>query len=207
MPALLEIENRLWKKGMCVAGIDEVGRGPLSGPVVACAIILPKNFPTEGINDSKKLTSLQREKLFPIIQKYAISIGIGIISNKIIDRVNILQATAQAMFIAVKRLSVAPNWLLVDGNNLPDLPYPGEAIVKGDAKSISIAAASIIAKVTRDRLMNYFAYLYPQYGFAKHKGYGTSDHINALKVYGPCPIHRRSFSPIRNYFSSQISFL
>jgi len=190
----LEYEHNLWNHGiMHVAGIDEAGRGPLAGPVVAAAVILQKKCAVRGIRDSKQLSHKQREMLYYQIQSNALSIGIGQVEAQEIDEMNILQATLKAMKLAVKCLTVTPDHLLVDGNHLPDCFIPKSAIIKGDQKCCSIAAASIVAKVTRDRLMIRYHDQYPQYGFAKHKGYGTRIHIKAIQQYGHCPIHRRSF--------------
>lgn len=189
-------ENDCYSKGYkVIAGIDEVGRGPLAGPVVACAVILPKDCSILGINDSKKLSPSKREELFDIIHKEAISIGIGIVDPHTIDEMNILQATYKAMKIAIEQLEIVPEMLLIDGNNnLPNISIPQQKIVGGDGKSISIAAASIIAKVTRDRLMDAYHELYPDYDFLRNKGYGTEIHIKAIQQKGLCPIHRRSFT-------------
>ncbi len=176
-----------------ICGIDEAGRGPLAGPVVAGAVILPKDFRAMYINDSKKLTPKRRDELFDSINEKALSVATGLVSPGRIDEDNILQATILAMKMAVVNLKLTPDLLLIDALTLPETPTPQVPIIKGDAKSISIAAASIIAKVTRDRLMIAYDEIYPMYGFAKHKGYGTAEHIAALKKYGPCPIHRRSF--------------
>lgn len=193
---LNEYENYYYKKGLnYIAGIDEAGRGPLAGPVVAAAVILPKESTILGINDSKKLSPTQREELFNIIKEQALAIGIGIINPEIIDKINILQSTFQGMKQAIEQLKIIPDQLLIDGSNpLPNVSIPQDKIIKGDGKSISIAAASIIAKVTRDRVMDTFHYLYPQYGFIRHKGYGTKEHLEAIKKYGLCPIHRKSFT-------------
>lgn len=180
-----------------IAGIDEVGRGPLAGPVVTCAVILPKDFNVLYINDSKKLTEKKREELYDIIMKEAISVGIGIESPKVIDEINILQATYSAMRKAIDNLEVKPDLLLNDAVTIPDVNIKQVPIIKGDAKSISIAAASIVAKVTRDRMMVEFDKIYPEYDFAGNKGYGSSTHIEALKKVGPTPIHRQSF--IKNF--------
>lgn len=176
-----------------VCGIDEVGRGPLAGPVMACAVILPKNSDILYLNDSKQLTEKKREELFTEIMNKAVAVGTGCISHEIIDKVNILQATFLAMKQAVEGLSVKPDLLLVDAVHIPDVPYRQVGIVKGDARSVSIAAASIVAKVTRDHMMVEYDRLYPGYGFASNKGYGSEEHLNALKTLGPCPIHRMSF--------------
>jgi ribonuclease HII len=182
-----------------VAGIDEAGRGPLAGPVVAAACILPEDTLIEGIDDSKKLLPSERYKIFQqILSLSEVDYGIGIIDSLIIDQVNILQATFQAMIAAIARLSRKPDYILIDGNKKPLTRIPGEAIVKGDSLSQSIAAASIIAKVTRDQLMQAFHEKWPQYGFFSHKGYATEEHILAILKYGPCPIHRMSFEPLKS---------
>lgn len=180
-----------------VCGIDEVGRGPFAGPVVACAVILPKDCGILYINDSKKLSEKRREELYDIIIKEAVAYGIGIKDNNRIDEINILQATYEAMREAINNLSVKPDVLLNDAVTIPGVDIKQVPIIKGDAKSISIGAASIVAKVTRDRMMAEFDVKYPGYEFAKNKGYGTAAHIEGLKKYGPCEIHRRSF--IHNY--------
>ena len=180
-----------------IAGIDEVGRGPLAGPVVTCAVILPKDFNVLYINDSKKLTEKKREELYDIIMEKAISVGIGIESPKVIDDINILQATYSAMRKAIDALEIKPTLLLNDAVTIPMVDIKQVPIIKGDAKSISIAAASIVAKVTRDRMMVEFGKLYPEYDFAGNKGYGSATHIDALKKLGPTPIHRQSF--IKNF--------
>lgn len=176
-----------------ICGIDEAGRGPLAGPVYAAAVILPLDCEMEGLNDSKKLTEKRRESLFDIIREKAIAYGIGWATEREIDEVNILQATYLAMSRAVEALSVPADWAMVDGNRMPPLSIPGETIVKGDGKSASIAAASILAKVSRDRVLRELGRQYPEYGFAKHKGYGTKAHYEAIKQYGVLPVHRRSF--------------
>ena len=180
-----------------ICGIDEVGRGPLAGPVVAAAVILPKDCNILYINDSKQLSEDKREALYDQIMDQAVSVGIGIVSHERIDEINILQATYEAMRQAVGKLSVVPDLLLNDAVTIPELSMKQEPIIKGDAKSISIAAASIIAKVTRDRMMVELDRFYPEYGFAGNKGYGSAVHIQALKTQGPCKIHRRSF--IKNF--------
>ena len=180
-----------------VCGIDEVGRGPFAGPVVACAVILPKDCNILYINDSKKLSEKRREELYDIIIKEAVAYGIGIKDNRRIDEINILQATYEAMREAINNLSVKPDVLLNDAVTIPGVDIKQVPIIKGDAKSISIGAASIVAKVTRDRMMAEFDEKYPGYEFAKNKGYGTAAHIEGLRKYGPCEIHRRSF--IHNY--------
>ena len=185
-----------------IAGIDEAGRGPLAGPVVAACCTLPKDAVILYLNDSKKVTALRREAMLPEIKEKAIAYGIGIVEEKRIDEINILQADYEAMRIALqqtsdmlraKGLADAPGLLLNDAVTIPGVDIPQESIIKGDAKSVSIAAASILAKVTRDHLMEEYDTLYPEYGFARNKGYGTKEHIEALKRLGPCPIHRRSF--------------
>lgn len=188
-----EFENELYNNGInFIAGIDEVGRGPLVGPVVTAAVILPKDFYDERINDSKKLTEKKRELLYDVIMENALSVGIGMSSPEVIDEINILNATKKAMVEAVNNLSIKPEHLLIDAVKL-DIDIPQTSIIKGDAKSQSIASASIIAKVTRDRIMRQWDEVYPQYGFAKHKGYGTAAHIAAIKENGICPLHRLSF--------------
>lgn len=179
-----------------IAGIDEVGRGPLAGPVVAAAVILPVDFYVSGIDDSKKLSEKKREELYDLIRREAVSIGIGVISAAEVDEINIYEATKKAMFEAIVQLHSKPDFLLIDAMKL-ETYLPFEAIIKGDAKSVSIAAASIIAKVTRDRWMKEQAKLYPGYGFEQHMGYGTKAHLDALKLLGPTPIHRKSFAPVK----------
>ncbi len=177
-----------------LCGIDEVGRGPLAGPVYAAAVILPKDCNILYLNDSKKLSEKKREELYDVIMEKAVAVGIGSSTCERIDEINILQATFEAMTKAVNSLLVKPNALLIDAVHIPQLEdYKQISIIKGDAKSVSIAAASIVAKVTRDRIMKEYAEIYPEYGFDSNKGYGSADHISALKKYGPCPIHRRSF--------------
>lgn len=190
----LEYEKIAYDKGYSnVCGVDEAGRGPLSGPVCAAAVILPKGNIIEGVNDSKKLSEKKREKLFDVIKETAVSYSIGWASVEEIEEINILNAAMLAMKRAVEGLSVKADFAYIDGNKVPSLDIPCEAIVKGDANSMSIAAASILAKVSRDRLMLEYAKQYPQYGFEKHKGYGTKAHNDAILKYGACPIHRPSF--------------
>lgn len=189
-----------------VAGVDEVGRGPLAGPVVAAAVILDPATPIEGLADSKKLTEKRREALFPLIQERALAWCVARASEAEIDRLNILHASLLAMRRAVLGLSQQPDRVLVDGNRCPDLPYPSEAIVKGDSKVEAISAASILAKVVRDNEMVAFEETYPGYGFAKHKGYPTAQHMQALKTLGVTPIHRRSFAPVKNLLSEPEQF-
>ena len=176
-----------------LCGVDEAGRGPLVGPVVAAAVILPPDFQLEGINDSKKLSEKKREALFDVIKEHAVDYGIGMADHKEIDEMNILQATFLAMRRAVEAMGVTPEMVLVDGNQDPKLGLPTRTVVKGDATSASIAAASILAKVTRDRILIDMDKEYPQYHFAKHKGYGTKDHYAQLMEHGMCPYHRRTF--------------
>lgn len=176
-----------------VCGIDEVGRGPLAGPVVAGAVILPEDCDILYINDSKKLSAAKREELYDVIMEQAVAVGIGMVSPQRIDEINILQATYEAMREAISKLSVQPDILLNDAVTIPGVECRQVPIIKGDAKSISIGAASIVAKVTRDRLMVEYDKVFPEYGFASNKGYGAAVHIEALKQYGPTPIHRRSF--------------
>lgn len=180
-----------------ICGIDEVGRGPLAGPVVVGAVILPKDCDILYINDSKKLSEKKREELYEVIMEKALAVGLGYSTPERIDEINILQATYEAMREAIGKLSVTPDILLNDAVTIPEVKIRQVPIIKGDAKSISIGAASIVAKVTRDRLMVQYDEVYPMYGFASNKGYGAQAHIEALKEYGPCPIHRRSF--IKNF--------
>ncbi len=191
---MLFYERILWAQGCkLVAGIDEAGRGPLAGPVVAACVILdPENIP-EGANDSKKLTEKKREQLFDVIMEKALSVSVGIVDHEEIDRINILNATFKAMNTALDNAEVTPDFVIVDGNKVPRTADNIKPIVKGDAKSATIACASIIAKVTRDRIMLALDEKYPEYGFAKHKGYGTADHTNAILAHGMSSVHRRSF--------------
>jgi ribonuclease HII len=201
-----EFERVLWTRGVTrVAGVDEAGRGPLAGPVVAAAAILPSKWAEsglprelEGLNDSKQLTANQREKFFAFItSRGEIEFGIAEVDAALIDEINILQATHRAMNDALAKLRPAPEHALVDGRPVTTMRVPQTAIVKGDARSYSIAAASVLAKVTRDRLMLEFDRQWPKYGFAGHKGYGTAQHLAAIAAHGPCPIHRRSFAPFK----------
>lgn len=188
-----KFEKPLYNNGIKhIAGIDEVGRGPLAGPVVTCAVVLKPDVLIEGVNDSKKVSEKNREKLFDIIIDNCISYGIGMANEKVIDKINILNATKQAMCEAVTNLKVVPEHLLIDAVEL-GLNIPSTSIIKGDAFSVSVAAASIVAKVTRDRMMVAYDEIYPEYGFCRNKGYGTAEHVEALKKFGPCPIHRMSF--------------
>lgn len=192
LEGMREFENKYSDLG-AVAGIDEAGRGPLAGPVVAAAVILPKDIFLPFLNDSKKVTEKRRDVLFDQIKQEALAYGIGIASNALIDDINILQATYEAMREAISKLNKTPDILLVDAVHIPDINIKQVGIVKGDAKSVNIAAASILAKVTRDRLMLEYDKIYPEYGFASNKGYGTAKHIEALKAHGACDIHRRTF--------------
>lgn len=195
---MLEYENNLYNEGVTlIAGVDEVGRGPLIGPVVACACILPVNFYHKDIKDSKKLSEKKREEMYKIIKENAISIGLGIVSEKVIDEVNIYEATKIAMKEAIKNLNITPEHVLIDAMKL-ELNVPSTSIIKGDAKSESIAAASIIAKVTRDHMLDEMDKEYPMYDLKNNKGYGTKKHLEALKTHGPCKYHRVSYSPVRN---------
>lgn len=188
------LEHECFEAGcQLVCGVDEAGRGPLAGPVCAAAVILPPDLVIPGLNDSKKLTDKKRRELFDIIVDQAVAYGIALVDEKLIDEINILQATFRAMEQAVSRMEVRPDVVLVDGNREPNMGLPVKTVVKGDSRSASIAAASILAKVTRDRLMEQLDETYPQYGFAVHKGYGTKRHYEALRQYGPCPIHRMTF--------------
>lgn len=195
---LLEYEKDLYSRGYTlIAGCDEAGRGPLCGPVVASAVILPKNYVLEGLTDSKKLTEKQREKFFPIIMRDAISVGVSIVDNNKIDEINILEASRFAMNDAVSKLSVKPEYILTDAMDLRvDNCLP---IIKGDQKSITIAAASVIAKVTRDRIMYEYDEKYPEYEFKKHKGYPTKLHLQKIEEFGLLDIYRKSYKPVKNY--------
>ena len=193
-PDLWLYEHEAAREGFaCVCGVDEAGRGPLAGPVCAAAVILPPDIQIEGLNDSKKLTDKKRRALYDVIVEQAVSYGIAFADEQEIDEINILQATFLAMRRAFEKLTVMPDIALIDGNRAPGLSCRERTIVHGDALSASVAAASILAKVTRDRLMEEYDAQYPQYGFAVHKGYGTKRHYEALREFGPCPIHRQSF--------------
>lgn len=193
----LAYERDAWSQGYAsVAGVDEAGRGPLAGPVVAAAVILPKGFDCKGICDSKAMTPAARDRAYDRIMSEAAAVGVGIVGHEIIDEINILRATHRAMNIALEDLGTAFDFVLVDGLPVRTIPGPSLAIVKGDSKSASIMAASIVAKVTRDRIMVEIDRDYPEYGFAAHKGYYCPQHLEAIEKWGPCPCHRRSFSPI-----------
>ena len=193
-PDLWEIETQYRESGIeLICGVDEAGRGPLAGPVYAAAVILPFGLEIPGLNDSKKLSDKKRRELFPVICEKAIAYGISFADAQEVDEINILQATFLAMERALNALSVRPELALIDGNRAKDFGLPVETVVKGDSRSANIAAASILAKVSRDRVMEDLAETYPQYGFEVHKGYGTKRHYEALREFGPCPIHRSSF--------------
>ena len=193
-------EKALARQGYhTIAGIDEAGRGPLAGPVVSAAVVLPPDFNGRGVDDSKKLTGRQRDKLFDHIYREALTVGIGIVDALEIDRINILQAAKLSMVLAVEGLKPQPRYLLIDGNFTIPCPLPQRPIVKGDSRSISIAAASIVAKVSRDRLMRRYHEDYPQFGFDRHKGYPTAAHKAAIATHGPCLIHRASFKGVREF--------
>lgn len=192
-------EQKFWQNNQLVAGVDEVGRGPLAGPVVTAAVILPHDFNLIDVNDSKKLSPEKRQELYPQIMEQAVSVAIGMADNNVIDKINIYEADRLAMKQAVSKLKVKPDALLVDAMDI-DLPIPQTKLIKGDAKSNSIAAASIVAKVYRDNLMDEYAKKYPEYDFIHNAGYGTAKHIEALKKYGPTPIHRKTFAPVSDFF-------
>lgn len=197
---LLTNEKRLYQQGYSrIAGVDEAGRGPLAGPVTAAAVILPPGIEIEGLNDSKKLTEKKREALFEVICEKALAYSICSVSNETIDQINILEATMQAMRAAIEGLSVTPDYVLIDGNRMKGVTLPHETIVKGDSLSASIAAASILAKVSRDRYMYQQAQLYPEYHFEKHKAYGTKEHLELIAKYGPSPIHRKTFRGVKEH--------
>lgn len=199
LEVLTKYEMSARSKGyLMIAGVDEAGRGPLAGPVVAAACVIPEGLYLDGINDSKQLTAEQREQLYKAMQQNPdIISGVGVVEAILIDQINILQATFYAMVAAVAALRHKPDYILVDGPYTPKFDAPSEGIVDGDALSQSIMAASIIAKCTRDQMMQNFHDRWPEYGFSQHKGYGTPQHLAALKMYGPCPIHRKSFGPVK----------
>ncbi|MDR1721207.1 MAG: ribonuclease HII [Endomicrobium sp.] len=201
--SLFSFDENLYAKGIdSIAGVDEAGRGPLAGPVAAAAVILPKDLVIPDLKDSKQLSEKKRKILFEVIKKRALAYAVKIIDSETIDKINILQATFRAMSGAVVKLKIRPNLCLIDGNrNIPELFCNQKAVVGGDAKSACIAAASVLAKVSRDKIMLKYAQLYSVYGFEKHKGYGTKKHIEALKKYGVCPIHRRTFYPVSDIVS------
>lgn len=202
MSDMWQIEDGFYAQDvMNICGVDEAGRGPLAGPVCAAAVILPEHLEIPGLNDSKKLTDKKRRELFPIIQEKALAYGIGFASQEEIDEINILQATFLAMERALGALAIRPGLVLIDGNQEKDFGLPVKTVVKGDSLSANIAAASVLAKVSRDDVMLEFARQYPEYGFDIHKGYGTKAHYAALTQYGPCPIHRRSF--LKKFYGSK----
>ncbi len=201
IPERLRVEHLLWQKGLStVAGVDEAGRGPLAGPVVAAAVVFPPYFFIPDVKDSKRLTAAKREKLFEIIIREAAGYGVGIVDNAEIDAINIQQATYKAMRMALGGLKLKPQYILFDGYELPEKLYPQEAIIKGDDLSFTIGAASIIAKVSRDRLMEKYHHQYPVYHLKDHKGYGTKLHRELILQHGPCPIHRKTF--LKKLFSN-----
>lgn len=202
LEALLEYEKACYGQGYdLIAGVDEVGRGPLAGPVVAAAVIFPKNCIIQGVDDSKKLSAKKRESLYEEILEKAVSYGIGVVSWERIDEINILQATYEAMREAIAQLNPVPRFILADAVTIPGIFIPQKGIIKGDAKSLSIGAASIVAKVYRDRLMEAYEELYPGYGFSSNKGYGSAEHIAGIRVHGLCPIHRKSF--VKNFLAPE----
>ena len=201
-PDLWEMERALHREGVAlICGADEAGRGPLAGPVCAAAVILPEGAELPGLNDSKKLTEKQREALFPLIRERAVAYGVAFATVEEIEQMNILRAALLAMDRAIAMLDPAPALALIDGNTARGISVPARSVVHGDARCASIAAASVLAKVTRDRLMDELAAQYPQYGFEKHKGYGTKAHYAALEKYGPCPAHRPSF--LRKFYAQR----
>ena len=198
----LFFETNAWQKGyQSVAGIDEAGRGPLAGPVVSAAVILPQRFDLPGLNDSKQLSATKREQLYPLIRAQSIALGLGVSRVEEIDRTNILQATLMSMVRAVSKLKVMPDYLLVDGIHPLPLALPQNVLKKGDSRSLSIAAASVVAKVVRDHLMTTYDQIFPGYGFSRHKGYGSQQHRDAIASLGPSPCHRRTFRGVREYCS------
>lgn len=186
-----------------IAGVDEAGRGPLAGPVVAAAVLLPEKIDIPGLTDSKLLSAAERERLYPIIREEALAVGVGVVSPRRIDELNILQATLQGMVKAVRRLRISPDFLLVDGITPVPLPLRQQTLKKGDSRSLSIAAASIVAKVLRDRIMEGYDRLYPGYGFAAHKGYGSAEHLRAIARLGPSPLHRLTFGGVREHAAAR----
>ena len=201
---LYAYEQEFYDQGYeLIAGVDEAGRGPLAGPVVVGAVILPKHCELSSLNDSKQLSSASREKLYTVIHETALAISYEVIDQETIDTMNIYYATIEGMYRCLKSLPIKPDAALIDAVPLPDLAVPSRSIIDGDRLSASIAAASIIAKVERDRIMVQYDALYPQYGFMRHKGYGTQEHCNALKQWGPCPIHRKTFEPVKSLIVSE----
>ncbi len=203
---LYQFEEELYDNGYhLICGVDEAGRGPLAGPVVVASCILPPFLRIKGINDSKKLSAKKREELYKIIVKQAIDYKIVFVSNEDVDKYNIYQATKKGMLEAVSKLKVQPDYALIDAMPLHELELKHDSIIHGDARCASIAAASILAKVTRDHYMEKMDVKYPNYGFKKHKGYPTKDHLEALEKYGPCKIHRKTYAPVSKYFSKQLA--
>ena len=201
MPDLFFEKNLVESGYKYVAGVDEAGRGPLAGPVVAAAVILPEEFSSNQLNDSKKLSSSKREKIYNELMNVDSKVisAFAVIDEVVIDKINILRATHMAMAQASSNLSIEPSFVIIDGMPIKDFPFNNESIIKGDSKSLSIAAASVIAKVERDRIMLNYSKEYPEYKFEKHKGYGTKLHLDALKEFGPCKIHRKSFAPVKKF--------
>ncbi|MAS90496.1 MAG: ribonuclease HII [Verrucomicrobiales bacterium] len=201
MPDLFFEKNLVESGYKYVAGVDEAGRGPLAGPVVAAAVILPEEFSSNQLNDSKKLSSSKREKIYNELMNVDSKVisAFAVIDEVVIDKINILRATHMAMAQASSNLSIEPSFVIIDGMPIKDFPFNNESIIKGDSKSLSIAAASVIAKVERDRIMLNYSKEYPEYKFEKHKGYGTKLHLDALKKFGPCKIHRKSFAPVKKF--------
>ena len=201
MPDLFFEKNLVESGYKYVAGVDEAGRGPLAGPVVAAAVILPEEFSSNQLNDSKKLSSSKREKIYNELMNVDSKVisAFAVIDEVVIDKINILRATHMAMAQASSNLSIEPSFVIIDGMTIKDFPFNNESIIKGDSKSLSIAAASVIAKVERDRIMLNYSKEYPEYKFEKHKGYGTKLHLDALKKFGPCKIHRKSFAPVKKF--------
>ena len=201
MPDLFFEKNLVESGYKYVAGVDEAGRGPLAGPVVAAAVILPEEFSSNQLNDSKKLSSSKREKIYNELMNVNSKVisAFAVIDEGVIDQINILRATHMAMAQASSNLSIEPSFVIIDGMPIKDFPFNNESIIKGDSKSLSIAAASVIAKVERDRIMLNYSKEYPEYKFEKHKGYGTKLHLDALKKFGPCKIHRKSFAPVKKF--------
>lgn len=201
---LLKYERELYKNNITlIAGVDEAGRGPLCGPVVAAAVILPKNYKLEGLNDSKQLTEKKREEFYDILQKEAISIGVGVVDANIIDEINILEASRNAMYIALGNLNITPEYILSDAMSLNDIDIPSRPIIHGDALSLSIAAASVIAKVTRDHIMYELDKKYPEYNLKKHKGYPTKEHLELIKKYGVISEYRKTFKPVKQILEEE----
>ena len=201
MPDLFFEKNLVESGYKYVAGVDEAGRGPLAGPVVAAAVILPEEFSSNQLNDSKKLSSSKREKIYNELMNVDSKVisAFAVIDEVVIDKINILRATHMAMAQASSNLSIEPSFVIIDGMPIKDFPFNNESIIKGDSKSLSIAAASVIAKVERDRIMLNYSKKYPEYKFEKHKGYGTKLHLEALKEFGPCKIHRKTFAPVKKF--------